>query len=412
MTTGKGAANPKARLIIVSEIFYPETTSTGYYLTAVAEKLVQEFDVQVLCSRPAGADGCGREIFRAIHIARLGRMTVPGATLVRRTVEASGRALRMLLWLLWHAGRKDTILVVTNPPFLPPVVVLAGLLKRSRSILLVHDVYPDAAVVAGLLRPGSVWQRLGSWVQRQVYRRVTRIICLGRDMRDLIGRAAPTEAAKLMVIPHWAEIDTIGVLNKQASRFGRDSAVGEKFVVLHAGNLGRTHDGDILLRTAAIGNGQDDVLFLMAVAGAQARSLAADAEKLQLGNFLVRPLPADRNCQSDTLAAADVVVIAFKAGMAGISVPSRMYNAMAAGRPLIGVTEEDSELALVIQEEGIGWVTPPGDPAALWRAICEARAQPDRLRQMGQKAREVALSKYSPAHALEQYRDLVNLVAQ
>ena len=397
-----------SKVIIVSEIFFPETTSTGYYLTAIARKLAELRNVYVLCSRPSGtANVACREIDHGVRIERIGRMNAAGVALPRRIIGAMGRGFGMLLWLVWHAGSKDLILVGTNPPLLPPLVAVAGWMRRARVVLLVHDVYPQAAIVAGLLRRGSFWERVGSAVQLQVYRRARLIICLGRDMRDLITKDAPNEQWKLAIVPHWAEIDTIRVMDKRASCFGREMDAAGKFVVLCAGNFGRTHDGDLLLRAASLGDRFPDLLLLIAAAGSQASRLASEASRRGLSNVAVRPLPADRNCQSDTLAASDVVIIAFKSGMTGVSVPSRMYNVMAAGRPLIGVTEEGSELALVIREEEIGWVTPPGDAVALMCAIVEARSEPDRLRLMGQKARVVAETKYSPAAILARYEGLI-----
>ena len=94
-------------------------------------------------------------------------------------------------------------------------------------------------------------------------------------------------------------------------------------------------------------------------------------------------------------------------GMAGVSVPSRMYNIMAAGKPIIAVADEKSELALVVKEEQIGWVVPPGDVDQLVTAILEAHANPARLTEMGQRARQVAETKYSFERVIESYHSLI-----
>lgn len=110
---------------------------------------------------------------------------------------------------------------------------------------------------------------------------------------------------------------------------------------------------------------------------------------------------------ADTLNTCDVAVISFVSGMAGISVPSRMYNVMAAGKPLIALADENSELALVIKEEKIGWVVPPGDVDRFVAAIREARADPARLAEMGRRARLAVESKYSCEKAVNAYCELI-----
>ena len=83
------------------------------------------------------------------------------------------------------------------------------------------------------------------------------------------------------------------------------------------------------------------------------------------------------------LNACDVALISFVPGMAGISVPSRLYNVLAAGKPILAVADADSELARVVREEQIGWVIEPDDPAGLARAIRDAKDHPEERLEMG-----------------------------
>ena len=84
--------------------------------------------------------------------------------------------------------------------------------------------------------------------------------------------------------------------------------------------------------------------------------------------------------------------------------PSRTYNIMAAGKPVLALTEAGSELAQVIDEEGIGWHIEPGDPELLTSAILDIYERRSDLDQMGTKARDAAIAKYSTATAVDAYR--------
>ena len=94
--------------------------------------------------------------------------------------------------------------------------------------------------------------------------------------------------------------------------------------------------------------------------------------------------------------------------MKGISVPSRMYNVMAAGTPIIAIADPQSELALAVTEEGAGWLLPPGDDAALAALIeelaTEAGAAEARLR--GANGRRAVEQKYTLDQILARYRAL------
>jgi glycosyltransferase involved in cell wall biosynthesis len=102
-----------------------------------------------------------------------------------------------------------------------------------------------------------------------------------------------------------------------------------------------------------------------------------------------------------------VSIISFNKGMTGVSVPSRLYNIMAAGKPIIAVAEPESELALVVCEEEIGWVVSPGDIGGLRTAILEAKSNPNLLLQMGQRARLAAETKYTLEKVNQGYKAVV-----
>ena len=107
------------------------------------------------------------------------------------------------------------------------------------------------------------------------------------------------------------------------------------------------------------------------------------------------------------LNACDVAIVSLVRGMVGVSMPSRTYNILAAGKPILALTEVGSELAQVVEEEQVGWVVPPADPTSLTETVIEILNQRTRLQAMGKSARKAALAKYSLASAIEKYRRMI-----
>jgi glycosyltransferase involved in cell wall biosynthesis len=116
---------------------------------------------------------------------------------------------------------------------------------------------------------------------------------------------------------------------------------------------------------------------------------------------ILDPLPREQSC--DVQNACDIAINTLARDMSGISVPSRTYNVMASGKPMLAVCDDDSELAAIIHEERIGWVGPPGRPDLLAAAIKAAKAVPDELRIMGERAYQAAEAKYTIASVLKVY---------
>lgn len=397
-----------SRAFVVSELYYPEETSTGYLLTKTAEGLAREFPVTAICSQPTysarGTRAPARERRNGVDIERCAGTTFDKNSLLGRAVNAI--TISVALW--WRVFRQirrgDVAIVVTNPPFLPFGVLLACHARGARCALLVHDVYPEVLVAAGFSRRSSPVTRIAHRTTRWLYREADRIVVLGRDMEALARQKLNGAGGKIVTIPNWADTEEIEPSPRASNRLLRAHGLSERFVVQYAGNMGRTHGLEMLLAAARrVGDG---VHWLFIGSGAKKGWLESTILRDRLTNISVLGnLP--RAEQPVFLSACDVAVISFVPGMAGVSVPSRMYNIMSAGKPIIAIADNESELARVVSEERIGWVIAPGDVEALTALLERLPSQPDLIQQYGARARAVAAAKYPLSVAIERYLRLV-----
>ena len=199
----KAVAARSSTFWVVSELYYPQETATGYLLTQLAEGLAHDRDLQqeigVICAMPqphtGGSQSPADEDRSGVHIHRCRATALNKDNLLLRLANAASQTLAMAWAALRRVRRGDSVLVVTNPPTLPFLISLICSLKRVPCILLIHDLYPDAAVAAGVLKDGCWAVRIAGWLTRELYRHVERIVVLGRDMQERVrapaGQAAP-----------------------------------------------------------------------------------------------------------------------------------------------------------------------------------------------------------------------------
>jgi colanic acid biosynthesis glycosyl transferase WcaI len=144
------------RLWVVSELYYPEETSTGHFLTHIAEGLAAHYPVSALCSQPTyskrGSRAPRREVRHGVEIHRGLGTTFDKDVLPGKLANALTISLSLFLTALRRFRRGDVALVVTNPPFLPFLTRLACALRGARCVLLIHDVYPETLIAAGWTR--------------------------------------------------------------------------------------------------------------------------------------------------------------------------------------------------------------------------------------------------------------------
>ncbi len=208
---------------------------------------------------------------------------------------------------------------------------------------------------------------------------------------------------KIHFIPNWTLLPAAwrAVAADNRFRAGRQT----QLIVGLSGNLGFTHHPRTVFEAARLLRDNGDVHFLLSGWGIGWNELSELQAKEQLGNVTLLP-PVPQHDLIDFLSAADVWVIPYRRNIAGVSIPSRLYNLLAIGRAIVVAAEPNTEAALVIGEEKIGWVVPPEQPAALAEAI--ARAAEDRadVADKGRRA-AAAAAKYSPEIALARYRDVI-----
>lgn len=396
------------RIWVLSELYFPEQTSTGYLLTQIAEGLATDYEVKVITG--PGTKFLKREhtpkyeIHNQVEIFRCSGTSFdknhfPGrlANLITRSSTILWKALRL-------CKRGEPLLVVTNPPLLPFVALLIKWLRSCPIVLLIHDVYPEALVASGVLRHSSFIVNMINVMNRVLYKQAATIISLGRDMTELVSSKLDTHN-KIVYIPNWAENEIIFPQAKRNNALLNELGVTDKFVVLYAGNMGRTHGIEYLAETVQRLQEMPHIHFIFLGFGAKQQWLADYIAQHHLQNVHLLA-PRARADQALFLNACDVAIISFVANMAGVSVPSRMYNQMAAGKPIIAMADAASELSHVVREEQLGWITSPGDVTGLVQTIEFAAAHPELCAAMGNRAAVVAQTKYTFTHALTSYKHL------
>jgi colanic acid biosynthesis glycosyl transferase WcaI len=386
------------KILVVSQHYPPDPTTTATYIGDIARALAADCRVVVLSgSRNSAARSANPEVIEIAGAA------APKDALVRRAIAISWLAIRMFLATLRRAGRQDVVFCVTTPFTLPYGVMLAARLRGAATVLLIYDLYPEALQAAGLARPSSLTARLIRRANAMLFRRLDAIITIGRDVAPLLLAYPGVARDKIHFIPNWTLLpaDYRAVTGDNRFRAGRQT----QLIVGLSGNLGFTHHPRTLFEAARLLRDNGDVHFLLSGWGAGWNELGELQAKEQLGNVTLAP-PVPQHDLTDLLSAADLWVIPYRRNIAGVSIPSRLYNLLAVGRGIIVAAEPNTEAALVIGEENIGWVVPPEEPAALAEAIARAARDRSDVAEKGRRA-AAAAAKYSPEVALPRYRNVI-----
>jgi glycosyltransferase involved in cell wall biosynthesis len=364
------------KIVVASQHYPPDKSTTAAIMSAIANHLAADAPVLVLSGTEGSAspqpDHSGEP--SVIEV----KNWMPGkAALIRRATAEILFAVRIFLALVRRLERGDVALTVTAPFMLPYAVVAAAKLKRAQSALIMHDLFPDVLVTAGLLKSTSVLAKVIRAANALIFHGLNAVITIGRDTEQLLLRYGGVTRDKIWFNPNWATLAPAVRPIEPDNPYRHPHAA--RFMVGLSGNLGFTHDPDIVFEAARLLRDDPDIHFLLSGWGIGFDRLKAMQAEADLPNVSLIDRVADKDLEA-FLSAADVWLIPYRKNVAGVSVPSRFYNLLAVGRPVLIVSEPDAEAAMTVTEHDVGWVVTPGDADELARTIGLAALSEDPLR--------------------------------
>jgi glycosyltransferase involved in cell wall biosynthesis len=399
-------SNPP-HILLLNQYYPPDTAATARMAALVAKTLAERYRVTVLTGRPSYDPTeyhpyyvRRREAVDNLVVERMGSTHYHRHRMRRRIVNyLSYLSLAVPRALTIDA---DVVLSMTDPPIAGIAGALVARLKRKPFVYNIRDLYPDMALAGNIVQPArwvDAWEQLHRWVLRQA----DVIIVLGEDMRErVIGKGV--DPNRVVVVRDGAPVPSATATPDHP--VVQEIRCGFPFVLLHAGNLGFYGAWEALIGATRLLSGGDIGLVFVGDGAAKPRieALASGCDRVRFLPF--RPLAE----VSYVLAAADIHVVTIRRGLEGVVVPSKLYPILAAGRPVLAVAPERSDVARIVTRHGCGLVASPDEPALVAESIQSLARDRVGLEQMAGRARAVA-PEYERAKQLERFVRLIEQVA-
>jgi glycosyltransferase involved in cell wall biosynthesis len=394
------------RLIILNQFFYPDHSATSQLMTELAESLVERgLTVTAVAGRGRYTGGeklSRREVHKGVRIERAWATNFGKRNIARRISDYVSFYIGAS-WRLLRLPSHDVVMALTTPPLIGVAALLIGRLRRMRVILLVQDVYPDIAVALGALRSTSPVTKALQWISSQTLKRSDRIVVLSESMRKRItAKVGDARASRIDVIHNWADGTNILPLNDASNPFAAKHNLAGCFVVLFSGNFGRVNDFSTVLEAARLLRDRPDIVFVFVGGGAKENEIREFRREHDLDNVKVAPYEP-RHLLRYSLTAGHALLVTLSDGLAGLSVPSKAYAIMAAGRALLFVGDPQSDIARIITENHCGGVVQSGDSKGLSELITTWSSERVKVEDLGSAARSLFEARFDRRHAVNSY---------
>ncbi|MCB2153396.1 glycosyltransferase family 4 protein [bacterium] len=403
------------RFLFVNQYYAPDFAATAQQLADLCEQLAESgHEVHVLTSRSL-YDGRKmelpqEEVLNGVHVHRIGLLKGGRARFRDRLKDYLSFYVKAF-WKVHFLPRADVIVTLTTPPMISLLGTWLRILRRTRFVYWVMDIYPDIALRAEVLsRVGPIrliWSTLG----RISYITANKIVVLGEDMKRTL-MAKGVGDGKIDIIQSWSCGQSVHSVSPTENEFRREHTDDGHFTLMYSGNMGTCHTFEAFQEAAAKLCEEDemDIQFLFIGSGKKESELRDALGKYE-GHVKFLPYQ-DRSRLNQSLSASDAHLITLDARYDGLLVPSKLYGIMAAERPVLFIGSKDCDIARTIREAGCGIQVNQDDPQGVIDAINRMADRPEETREMGRRGREYFERHFDRPILCDRFRELLEQEAQ
>lgn len=325
------------------------------------------------------------------RVIRLPLTSLGKRTLLQRMLGSLGFVFFSFLRALFLPF--DAILVSTSPPFAAPGALLVSILRRRPFFYWVMDINPDQAVALGMARPEQWSVRVWQSINRLILRRATRVITLDRFMAERLRNICP--GANIAHNPLWP-LEAMATSNlRQTEQLRKELGLEQKFVFMYSGNWNRTVS--LLPLVQAMQKIPEDIHLLLMGDGFGRREIEDFVEKQPQKTVTLLPFVSLERLPF-YLDLAQVHLVLQSHRMSGILHPSKTYNALALGKPVLFIGPEHNFFRDIQNRVDLGWfLEEPVSISLLSETLRNIAANPDDASRKGRAA-----LLYSREHSREE----------
>ena len=289
--------------------------------------------------------------------------------------------IQIFCLLVFKYGKYEVV-YVTNPP----ISYLASLILRNPFSIIVYDTYPDALRNIGIKQGHWLYNLWSKW-NRKLFKKAKCIYTLSEGMADQLSTYVNREYIK--VVPLWPASESFTPIEKEYNPFVKKHGLQDKFVVLYSGNMGYTHNVETLIEVAGILKNENNIHFLLIGNGKKKSELVRLAEEKQLDNCTFMDYQAF-DVLPYSLASADLGVVTLNEETALTSVPSKTFNLLAVGAPLLCIAPQRSEIAMIVKKYNNGLVCSSTEPQMIADFIVSIANDKQKQKQMSLRSLQAA----------------------
>lgn len=393
------------QILFLCQFFYPEKVSSAVLPFELAQAFVEHgYKVKSLNGFPKEYTDQKvlkkKELVNGVSINRVRYLQMKRSGFLGRIINYFSFCIAIFFHFLQFRNI-DYCITYSNPPLLPFIPALFSSLFHFKIIYVVYDLYPDVAVKFNAIRKDSMIEKIMNFVNSFVFKRCHKIVVLSSEMKEYFIAHKEGNEDKVCVIPNWYnKLSTSKKVKKK----------NDKLKIFYGGNMGVLQDMETLKQAMIHFKNDPKVEFIFAGHGIKYDEIKKCINEQEIKNATMYEfLPKE---QYDRLIDdIDVAVVSLEEDVKGLGSPSKVYSYYAAGKPVIAIVPEDTDIVRDIKEYQNGFTIENGKVKELIKVIKELLCYSmEKMNTLGEFSEQLHNEKYTLKINAEKYLNLLELL--
>ncbi|MDD2983061.1 MAG: glycosyltransferase family 4 protein [Crocinitomicaceae bacterium] len=316
---------------------------TGYLMIDIVNAFVAKgYDCVLITGRVVERKILLDKNVKIDSIVRYNRETIP------KRVFSWTMGFMQIWFKVLFTYRKDELIIVTNPPLAP----LLPLFCRNKYYQLIFDLDIVRVLDLGFVKKTKILSLLWKKAIKKALGGAEFVFTLTKGMAEMLQPFV--ENKEVVIMPLWTDNSEFRMIHKSDNSFVKKHHLENKFIVMYSGNLGASSGVEPIIEVANnVTN--ENIIFLIIGEGLRKEALIKKRDEYKLKNCIFLPWQ-DPSVLPFSLAAADLAVVSLVGTESKRSIPSKIFNNMSVGNPILGIASKESDLADIIEKLNIGQI--------------------------------------------------------
>jgi glycosyltransferase involved in cell wall biosynthesis len=264
--------------------------------------------------------------------------------------------------------------------------------------ILVYDLYPDALVNFNYITKDGWANKVFTHFTKKMFKKANTLYTLTPELAKETSKYA--EGKEIKIVPIWTNNEFFPQIDRNENLIFKKLGIAkDTFVICYSGNLGKTHPIEKLVDLAHAFKNEPNFYFLVIGGGHKYELIHKLIEEQKLTNIQLLPWQPIELLPHN-MQVGNLNVVTLDEGAADLSIPSKTFNLLSVGKPILAICSKRSALANLLERSNCGRAFEANEVNEIKNFIYQLQNEPETYKAYSENAKK-ASNNFTKENAMQ-----------